>query len=191
MASRGLKWPHSSYCVNLLVAVLLAVSGVTAGCFEPLYGSRPSISSESVHDKLAAIEIPPIPAPQGSPAARLAVEMRNALQFDLNGGAGANAPTHRLNIKISARALTTIIDPRAGRPTANIDSVLANYQLVEIATGKVVVDDSAFAHVDFDLPGSEQRFAGQRAGRNAQDRAVETVAEAIRNRLASFFVAGT
>jgi LPS-assembly lipoprotein len=35
------------------------------------------------------------------------------------------------------------------------------------------------------------RFAKDRAQRNAQDRAVNLVAEAIRNRLASYFVAGT
>ena len=41
------------------------------------------------------------------------------------------------------------------------------------------------------LPVPQQRFAQQRAKRDAEDRAVLTVAEAIRNRLASYFVAGT
>jgi LPS-assembly lipoprotein len=41
------------------------------------------------------------------------------------------------------------------------------------------------------MPGPEQRFAKQRAQRDAEDRAVLAVAESIRNRLASFFVAGT
>ena len=63
--------------------------------------------------------------------------------------------------------------------------------VVEIATGKVVLKDNAYSHVDVDAPGSQQRFAQQRAKRDAEDRAVLTVAEAIRNRLASYFVAGT
>ncbi len=173
------------------LAVVLASASLTAGCFEPLYGSRPSVDAESVRDKLAAVEIPPIAARQGTPEARLAVEMRNDLQFDFNGGAGANAPTHRLNVVVSSSQTTVIVDATSGRPTAQIDGVTASYQLVEIATGKVVVNDSVYAHVDYDVPGPEQRFAKQRAQRNAEDHAVETVAESVRNRLASFFVAGT
>ena len=56
---------------------------------------------------------------------------------------------------------------------------------------KNVVTDTTFAHVDYDNPGSEQRFAGQRALRNAEDNAIQVVADGIRNRLASYFVAGT
>ncbi len=69
--------------------------------------------------------------------------------------------------------------------------VTASYSLVEIATGKTVLSDSTYAHVDYDVPGSAQRFAAQRAERDAEDRAIQVVAEAIRNRLASYFVAGT
>jgi LPS-assembly lipoprotein len=83
------------------------------------------------------------------------------------------------------------IDITSGRPTAEVDGVVASYQLIEIATGKVVVRDTAAARVDVDAPGSEQRFALQRARRDAEDRAIQMVAEAIRNRLASYFVAGT
>ena len=43
------------------LALVIAAAGLVAGCFEPLYGSRPSINSESVHDKLGAVEIKPIP----------------------------------------------------------------------------------------------------------------------------------
>ena len=46
-------------------------------------------------------------------------------------------------------------------------------------------------HVDYDIRGSQQRFAAQRARRDAEDRAVTVAAEAIGNRLASYFVAGT
>ena len=37
----------------------------------------------------------------------------------------------------------------------------------------------------------EQRFAKSRGQRDAEDRATQVVAESIRNRLASYFVAGT
>jgi LPS-assembly lipoprotein len=173
------------------LAIVLAAASLTTGCFEPLYGRGPSPDADSVHDKLAAVLIAPIPARQGTDDARLVVGMRNALQYDFNGGAGANAPTHRLEVTLAATAISVIIDLESGRPTAQIDGVTAHYQLVEIATGKIVLKDTSYAHVDTDAPGSQQRFAVQRAARDAEDRALQTVAEAIRNRLASYFVAGT
>lgn len=176
--------------IGALVFVL-AVGSLLGGCFEPLYGARPSLNSETVRDKLAAIEIPPIPAPRGRQTARLAIALRNALQFDLNGNAGANAPTHRLEVNLSSSQITVIVDVTSGRPDAQVQGVVANYKLIEIATGKVVLSDTTFSHVDYDVPGSEQRFAEQRAQRDAEDRATNVVAEAIRNRLASYFVAGT
>jgi LPS-assembly lipoprotein len=173
------------------LAVVLAVASMTAGCFEPLYGTRPSTGSETVHDKLTAIELAPITAPKGTPVERVAVGMHNALEFDFYGGAGASAPTHRLQVNVGTSQWTVVTDPITGRPDALIASVVANYKLIEIATGKIVVSDSTFAHVDYDVPGSQQRFAKQRAQRDAEDRAVQVAAEAIRNRLASYFVAGT
>jgi LPS-assembly lipoprotein len=81
--------------------------------------------------------------------------------------------------------------PPPAAPDTQIENVIAIYRLVELATGKIVVNDLATAHVDYDIPGSQQRFAGQRARRDAEDHAVQIVAEAIRNRFASYFVAGT
>ncbi|MFZ0425006.1 MAG: LPS assembly lipoprotein LptE [Xanthobacteraceae bacterium] len=173
------------------LAVVLAAASLTAGCFEPLYGSRPSVNAESVHDKLGGIDIPPIPAREGTTTTRLAVAMRNALQYDLNGNAGPSAPTHRLIVSLGETQTTVMIDIVSGRPTAQVDGIRTVYQLVEIATGKVVLKDSAYARVDTDAPGSQQRFAQQRAQRDAEDRAIQVAAEAIRNRLASYFVAGT
>jgi LPS-assembly lipoprotein len=182
---------HKSWRLAGRLAVVLAAASLTAGCFEPLYGHHAATGSESVRDKLAAIQIPVITAPNGQPVARIAVAMRNALQFDLNGGAGANAPTHILTVGVSLTSASVIVDVTSGRPDAQLEGVTASYTLKEIATGKVVVSDTTFAHVDYDVPGSAQRFAAQRAQRDADDRAVQVVAETIRNRLASYFVAGT
>jgi LPS-assembly lipoprotein len=173
------------------LAVMIAAAGLLAGCFEPLYGRNPSLGDDSIRDKLAEVLIPPIPTRQGSPQSRIAVAVRNALQFDLNGAAGATAPTHRLDVTVTPVEVSVSIDPVTGRPTDEIGGVSATYQLTEIATGRIVLKDSTFAHVGYDIPGSQQRFAKQRAQLDAQDRAATVVAEAIRNRLASYFVAGT
>jgi LPS-assembly lipoprotein len=173
------------------LALALGLAGLTAGCFEPLYGSRPALNAESVHDKLAEIDIPPIPAREGTPETRLAVALRNALQYDLNGGRGATAPTYRLTGAVVGAQTTVTIDITSGRPTAQIDGIRVVYQLAEVATGKIVLKDATYARVDTDAPGSQQRFAQQRALLDAQDRAIQLAAEAIRNRLASYFTAGT
>jgi len=65
------------------LAVVLAAAGLLAGCFEPLYGRNPSVGDDSIRDKLAEIVVAPIPLRQGTPRARIAVAMRDALQFDL------------------------------------------------------------------------------------------------------------
>ena len=173
------------------LAVVLAAAGLLAGCFEPLYGRNPSVGDDSVRDKLAEIVIAPIPLRQGTPQARIAVAIRNALQFDLNGAAGAIAPTHRLDVTVTPTGVTVSIDPVTGRPQEEIGGVNATYRLVEIATARIVLTDSTFAHVGYDIPGSQQRFAKQRALIDAEDRAAKMAAEAIRNRLASYFVAST
>jgi LPS-assembly lipoprotein len=58
-------------------------------------------------------------------------------------------------------------------------------------TDKSVVLSTAFARVSYDTPGSEQRFARIRGLRDAENRAARVIAEHIRNRLASYFIAGT
>jgi len=54
-----------------------------------------------------------------------------------------------------------------------------------------VLTDSTSSNVGYDIPGSQQRFASQRAQLNAEDRAANVAADAIRNRLTSYFAAGT
>ena len=180
---RALAWPAR-------LGVVLAAAGLTAGCWQPLYGAR-SPGGEGVQDKFAAVDIRPINVPKGTPAERVAIGMRNALQFDLHNGGSPMPPAYALKVAVGTSQYTSYVDPTTGRPDTQIETVIATYELVEIATDKPVVNDMAVARVDYDIPGSQQRFAGQRALRNAEDRAIQVVADAIRNRLASYFVAGT
>jgi LPS-assembly lipoprotein len=185
-ASRPL-WRRLAWPVRL--AVVLAAAGLTAGCWQPLYGAHPG--GQGVQDKFAAVDIPPIQAPKGTPTERVAVGMFNALQFDLHNGQTVFAPAYQLKVTVASSQFTAYIDPVSGRPDTQIEIVVASFQLIELTTGKMVLNDTTYIHVDYDIPGSQQRFAGQRARRNAEDRAIEVAAEAIRNRLASYFVAGT
>jgi LPS-assembly lipoprotein len=186
------QWRALAWSVRL--AVVLAAAGLTAGCWQPLYGSRPGPGGEGIQDKFATVDIAPIAAPKGTPAARLAVSLRNALEFDLlhNGRTVSAAAVYQLKVSVASAQFTSYVDPVTGRPDSSIENVIAGYQLVELATGKMVVNDVAYAHVSYDNPSTgQQRFAGQRARRDAEDQAIQVAADAIRNRLASYFVAGT
>jgi LPS-assembly lipoprotein len=180
----GLQWR-----VLARLAIVIAAAGMTAGCWQPLYGSTPGV--EGVQDKFAGIDIPPLKAPRGTPDERIAVAIRNALQFDLHNGANTYSPVYTLKVIVAGTQYTAVLDPASGRPTTQIETIIASYQLIEIATEKVVVADTASSHVSYDMPGPQQRFAGQRARRDAEDHAVQVLADTIRNRLASYFVAGT
>jgi LPS-assembly lipoprotein len=177
------------YRIIVQLAVVLALGALTAACFQPLYGNNPA--GDSVRDKLAFVDVANIPAGNGTPDARLAVALRNALIYDFNNGAVPTSPTHRLQITIGSGITTVIVDVSSGRPDSQVEVVNASFTLTEIATNKVVLATSTHTMTSFDIPGSAQRFAQQRAWHNAEDRAVAQVAENIRNRLASFFVAGT
>src|SRR5580700_10931286 len=106
--------------------VVIAAAGLTAGCWEPLYGSRPSLSSESVQDKFASIDIQPITAPKGTPSARVAVAVFNAVEFNLHNGGRVGSPAYRLTVNISSSQFTAVLNPTSGRPDAQIDQVYAS-----------------------------------------------------------------
>jgi LPS-assembly lipoprotein len=117
--------------------------------------------------------------------------MRNAMLFHLQGGNGPLSPTHALRIQVSAGIATVWVDPLTARSENGTQIVNASYSLVELATNKPVLTATAFARATFDVPGQEQRFARARAQRDAENRAAKVIAEQIRARLASYFVAGT
>jgi LPS-assembly lipoprotein len=177
-----------------LLARLLVVgaAGIAlAGCFQPLYGEHSFSSATSIGPALAAVDIAEINAPNGSPEARVAVELRNQLIFGLTGGAAPPPPTHRLVVRMSAQRLSVIVDIHSGRPDVEDYGLTVNYNLVELKTGKTLFTSDTFARVSYDIPGQAQRFARARGLRDSENRAAKQIADSIRARLASYFVAET
>jgi LPS-assembly lipoprotein len=169
----------------------LAVAALAGGCFQPLYGERSPTGGPVLRDQLSAVDVLQIEAPKGTDESRLAVEIRNALLFDLTGGGDAASPTHRLKIAISSTRSSVIVDINTSRPDIENYGLNATYTMTEIATGKIVVTGQTFARVSYDIPGQQQRFARIRGLRDAESRAAKVIAENVRSRLASYFVAGT
>ncbi|HMF22232.1 MAG TPA: LPS assembly lipoprotein LptE [Pseudolabrys sp.] len=174
------------------VFAALTLAGFTAGCFEPLYADRPTpAGTASLPSQLRAVDVSQIDAPSGSRLARVSVGLRNELIYDLTGGSGGISPTHRLEIKLTATQLQVIVDIATARPDINNYGIDASYVLTDLATGKPVVRGQTFSRVSYNIPGQEQRFAGDRGLRDAENRAAKVIADNIRSRLASYFVAGS
>ncbi|WP_027514831.1 LPS assembly lipoprotein LptE [Bradyrhizobium sp. WSM1417] len=176
-----------------IAARLLAVAALaamTAGCFHPMYAEHTD-GTPGLREKLMGVDLPPIAKANASREARVGVEVRNALAFKLYGTATGMPPTHRLEIRFVSSKTSLIVDPNTGLPSSENYGLDAQYNLIEVVSGKSVMTGTTFSRVSYDMPGSYQRFSRNRAVRDAEDRAANEIAENITTRLASFFTAGT
>jgi LPS-assembly lipoprotein len=186
-------WPEQRSTRSRLarLAAVLGLAACTGGCFQPLYADRSVDGGTSLRSALAAIDVKQIAALKGSDESRLAVEVRNALVYDLTGGGAGARPAYSLNITMASTVADIIVDTTTTRPAIEDYGINASFQLTEIASGKQVVTGQTFARVSYDIPGQEQRFARMRGLRDAESRAAKVIADNIRARLASYFAAGT
>jgi LPS-assembly lipoprotein len=183
------------WSLKLLTRLLAVVglAGLTAGCFQPMYADRTVAGpvANNIKEQMSSVDVADIKAPAGSRLSRISVEVRNDLIFGLTGGSGGLAPLYRLDVTMTSNLQQVIVDINSGRPDIQNYGIDASYTLVEIATGRPVVSAQTFARVSYNIPGQMQRFAGDRGLRDAENRAAQVIAENIRNRLASYFTAGT
>jgi LPS-assembly lipoprotein len=190
MWSAELRWSELLRVTRRLAAVA-ALSALTAGCFQPLYGERNAVTgTPGLREKLSTVEVAPINPQKGTSTARIGLEVRNALLFNLNGDGGANAPNYKLEVVLVPQRTSVIVDVTTARPDTENMGIDATYTLRDLATDKTVLTGSTFSRVSFDIPGQQQRFARARGMRDAEDRAAKVIADNISQRLASFFVTG-
>jgi LPS-assembly lipoprotein len=172
-------------------AVLFALGGLLAGCFQPMYAQRSPTGGSALQARFASIGVNPIVGSTGTLQARVAVEVQNDLAYDFTGGGGPIGKAYNLLVTVNSQVSQVIVDINSARPEMQQFGLNATYTLVEVASGKTVVTGSTFARVSIDNPGQQQRFANARGQRDAENRAAKTIAENIKARLASYFVAGT
>ena len=170
---------------------VFAVASLASGCFRPLYADSTTVGGYSVVDKMRSVEVDTVKALIGGRLPRVAGEVRNGLIFALTGGGTSNTPDYRLTVSISSQNVPVIADVISGRPDGQIYGIDAFFVLTEVGTGKAVLNGTTFARVSYNLPGQQQRFAGDRSLRDAENRTSQVIADQIRSRLASYFTAGT
>lgn len=165
--------------VGLAGAGLLALA--TAGCFQPMYAQKNPVSGATMQEQLENIEVV-------FSGGRLGNEVRNDLIFALTGGAGnpAGAP-YRLELTVTTSIVASIVDSVSGLPEVELVTVNVAWRLFDSADPKKpLIGATAFGKASIDS--GYQRFARERAIRDAQNRASQVAAESIKGQLASYFV---
>ncbi|MBD2843049.1 hypothetical protein IB285_12370 [Erythrobacter sp. KMU-140] len=145
-----------------LFAALLAL----AGCgLQPMYAGG---SSAGVAQGLAAIDVPAIPG-------RAGWLVRNAL-VDRFGAAGEAAPAYRLDVRLddSLQALGVLNDDTISRERRILR---ARYQLVDLASGEILLDATDGFDSGIDVVSSEYATIA------AEQTALEDLAREIADRM--------
>lgn len=164
------------------LALVCALSGALAGCFQPLYAENATVGGPALSDKLRDVEILQI---QG----RLGNELRNDLIFALAGGEGnpKGAPLQMI-ISVDSSTSTALLNSASGLPENQIIRVTANWRVVRADDPKKVTVTSGSASSTATIDTSDQRFANYSAGLDAEKRAARSVADQIKAQLAAYFV---
>lgn len=154
----------------LLALTALMLSG--CGGLRPLYGGG---VGGPVQTMLSGVEVAPI---EGESGWLVANAVRDRIEATRSG-----TPAYRLDIKLDDR-IEGLGVRRDDVVTRERRTLRARYQLVELATGQVVLDATAGSDAGIDVAGSE--YATIAAEKSALERLSGIVADQIVARLARY-----
>ncbi len=162
---------------RLALAALVALVPMLGGCgLQPLYSGG---SSADVAQGLSAVDVPAIPGRGGW-------LLRNALTERFQAG-GPAAPAYRLDVRIddSLEALGVLNDDTISRERRILRT---RYQLIELATGEILLDATDGSDAGIDVVSSEyatiaaELTALENLAREVADRMATRIALALRTR---------
>jgi LPS-assembly lipoprotein len=161
---------------NLLTSCLVAASLLVGGCgLRPLYANG---SKGPVAQVLADVDVAAIEGHNGW-------LVRNALRDRLQATQGGEGAGKRLRLDVRLEDSITGFGVRADDTvTRERRTLRARYQLVDAASGEVLLDATAFSDAGIDVVGSE--YATIAAESSALERLSSAVADQIVARLAVF-----
>ena len=159
---------------------ILGLTALLAGCadgsgFTPLYGTS-AIGGANVSEKLAAVDIAPIPG-------RVGQRLRNEFIYQSTGGGAPLPPEYRLEIAVRESVSSTLvkIDGNARGQIYNLD---ASFKLIRMTDKAVVMEGKSYGRAGFERVSSV--FANVRAREDAENRAARTVGEELRTRVLAY-----
>lgn len=173
-----LSFKHPSFVKSATLASLIGLGALLSACqVKPLY-SETSQSGQSLATELASIEV-------AAASDRVEQEIRNHLIFAFTGGGEASAPLYQLDMEVSNSASSFDIEAGSGLSTAARVTLNASYTLIRLSDRTKITNGSSFFTASYRK--GTQRFANDRALRDAENRAAEQVANDIQLRLSSYF----
>ena len=175
----------SSKRIWLQYAGFAAASFMTAalvGCsgdgFKPMHAHSSVAGSNSIAEKLRAVEITTIPG-------RVGQRIRNELIFQSSGGGERAAPKYRLDITITEKLTSTLVNAD-GEPANKIYILDAKFALLSLTEKKIIATGKSHGRAAYERFSSI--FSNVRAREDAENRAAKTVAQDIKNQLAAVLV---
>ena len=156
----------------LLVCALLA--GCGSGGFRPMYAA--SADGSRLSEKLREVSVTTIPG-------RVGQILRNELKFQTTGGGNEVAPRYRLDIALTERLVSTLVDAQ-GESLSQVYSIDATFTLHDVKSQKAVFSGISTGRAGFERVSSI--YANVRSREGAESRAARTVATDIKTRLEAF-----
>ncbi|MFL0355017.1 LPS assembly lipoprotein LptE [Erythrobacter sp. GH1-10] len=161
--------------MRALLALIALVALPSCG-LQPMYAGG---GSASVAQGMAAIDVPAIPGREGW-------LVRNALEERFGAG-GEATPQYRLDVRLddALEALGVLNDDTITRERRILR---ARYQLVDLATGEILLDATAGADAGIDVVSSEyatiaaEQSALENLAKEVADRMVTRIALTLRQR---------
>lgn len=150
-----------------VLPAFLACLALSACGLQPMYAGG---SNSAVAQGLAAVDVPAIPGRDGW-------LVRNALR-DRLGVAGEATPAYRLDVRLddSLEGLGVLNDDTVSRERRILRS---RYQLVDLATGEILLDATAGSDAGIDVVSSEYATIA------AEQTALENLAKEVADRMAT------
>ena len=163
--------------ISRLLLVCVALAPVMAGCgFAPLYANRGKPGTSAQAD-LNATKIATIPDRSGQ-------MLRNELIDRMNVGGEPRAPVYELKVKLRESEEKLLVRKDEVATAANL-TLFADYQLTEIASGKVLTSGTARVLTRYDV--LRAQYGTIAAEQDARSRGVGQLAEDIRTRVGIYF----
>jgi LPS-assembly lipoprotein len=144
--------------------------------FRPLYATS-SIGGSDVSEKLAKLEVAPIPG-------RVGQRLRNELIYQSTGGGNAAIePVYRLEV-ILRESITATLVQIDGNSSGSVYNLNASFRLVRLDDKSVALQGESYGRIAFQR--FDSVYSNVRARHEAEDRAAQTVGEDLKSRLAAY-----
>lgn len=169
-----MRWPRLALLIALLLAAPFLALG---GCgFIPLYANRGKPDNSAQND-MEATRIATI-------ADRYGQMLRNQLVDSFNTRGEPKAPVYELKVKLRDNSEPLLIRKDEIATAVNL-TLTADYELIEIGSGKVLISGSSRIITRYDIVRSP--YGAIAAEQDARTRGTRQIAEDLRTRVGIYF----